>query len=278
MERHGSEVRRDACREWRLAWSVFWRGMASQCSQSNERMMGNGFMFALEKPLRALISDDDAFFGTLKHMSAPFNMTPHLAPYVFGIAWRFERDRARGVACDAAALHDIVTMLASSLSAVGDAWFWGTFRAISLAVGAALALGGNPVGSLLYAIAYSTVNVAVRAYLMSRGLNEGLGFIERLQRTGLIDRVTRTSQMIAFAALGGLAAVLADGRGCLMGGPSDFLTGILACQDAVLPRLAGMVVCGAALVLLKRGARVETIMAASIVACLAIEGFVAFWA
>ena len=156
--------------------------------------------------------------------------------------------------------------------------FFGERLTWAMGTALALALGGNPVGSLLYAIAYSTVNVAVRAYLMSRGLNEGLGFIERLQRTGLIDRVTRASQMIAFAALGGLAAVLADGRGCLMGGPSDFLTGILACQDAVLPGLAGMVVCGAALVLLKRGARVETIMAASIVACLAIEGFVAFWA
>lgn len=237
--------------------------------------MGNGFMFSLEKPLRALMPDEDSYFDALKRLSAPFNMTPHIAPYVFGVAWRFERERVEGGVCDATSLHEVATMLASSLSAVGDAWFWGTFRAISLAVGAALALVGHPVGSLLYAIAYSAVNVAARTLLMSRGLNEGLGFIERLQRNGLIDRVTRTSQVIAFAALGGLAAVFAEGRGYQMDCPSDFLSGILACGDAVLPGLVGMAVCGAGMVLLKRGVRVEMVMSASIVACLVIEGLAA---
>lgn len=275
MERCGSEVwsvaRCDRC----LAWSVFWRGLASQCSQLNGRMMGNGFMFSLEKPLRALMPDEDSYFDALKRLSAPFNMTPHIAPYVFGVVWRFEHERVEGGVCDATSLHEVSTMLASSLSAVGDAWFWGTFRAISLAVGAALALVGHPVGSLLYAIAYSAVNVAARTLLMSRGLNEGLGFIERLQRNGLIDRVTRTSQVIAFAALGGIAAVFAEGRGYQMDCPSDFLSGILACGDAVLPGLVGMAVCGAGMVLLKRGVRVEMVMSASIVACRVIEDLAA---
>ena len=237
--------------------------------------MGNGFMFSLEKPLRALMPDEDSYFDALKRLSAPFNMTPHIAPYVFGVVWCFEHERVEGGVCDATSLHEVSTMLASSLSAVGDAWFWGTFRAISLAVGAALALVGHPVGSLLYAIAYSAVNVAARTLLMSRGLNEGLGFIERLQRNGLIDRVTRTSQVIAFAALGGLAAVFAEGRGYQMDCPSDFLSGILACGDAVLPGLVGMAVCGAGMVLLKRGVRVEMVMSASIVACRVIEDLAA---
>lgn len=277
MGRHGGECRRAACHERQLAWSVFWRGMASQCSQSNERMMGNGFMFALEKPLRVLIPDEDAYIDALKRASAPFNMTPHMAPYVFGVAWRFERERAKGAAHDVTALSEVVATLASSLSAVGDAWFWGTFRAISLAVGAALALGGHPVGSVLYAISYSAINCAMRAFLMLRGLNEGLGFIQRFQRDGLIERVTGASQTVAFVALGGLAAVLAVGLDCPICHPSGFLAEILACGDVALPGLAGLAVCATGMVLLKRGVRVETIMIASVIVCLVIEGLAALW-
>ena len=79
----------------------------------------------------------------LKRHLAIFNITPHLAPTVTGVATAMEAKASQDETFDKNAINSIKVGLMGPLSGIGDSIFWGTLRVITVGIGVSLAKDGN---------------------------------------------------------------------------------------------------------------------------------------
>ncbi|MCH3176459.1 PTS system mannose/fructose/sorbose family transporter subunit IID, partial [Listeria monocytogenes] len=74
------------------------------------------------------------------------------------------------------------------LSGIGDSFFWGTLRVIATRIGTSLALQGNMLGPILFLLIFNIPDILTRYYGLFFGYNIGANFIEKIQKTGLMDK------------------------------------------------------------------------------------------
>src|SRR5512145_2536822 len=113
--------------------SVFFRSFLIQASWSFDRMQSLGFAFAMLPVLRRLYPDPEGFLDRLKLHMEYFNTQPYLASFILGAAIRTEEDRASG-RNRTADVSAIKNRLMAPLGALGDSFFWGALKPLSVTI------------------------------------------------------------------------------------------------------------------------------------------------
>lgn len=206
---------------------AFLRLFAVQGSWNYQTMVGAGLAFALLPVLRHVHGRDGVDGAALRHARF-FNAHPYLCGVAVGALARMEAD---GVGSDVQ--ERFKAALRGALGAMGDQLVWGGWRPFCLLLALAAALVGAPwwlvVGGFL--AFYNVGHVALRAWGLTVGLQEGTGVARRLRDPW----IGRAQGWLATAAtfLAGLAAPLA----ALTFGPGRDVPGML--PAAVLAALGG---------------------------------------
>jgi len=147
------------------------RTLEIQAVWTYERMQGVGLGYALEPILgRALEGDPGRFKAAMGRGASFFNANPYLSPAAVGALARAEVD---GVASDQ--VTRLRTALGGPLGALGDRLFWaGLLPAMVSGALLGVALGAGIWPVLLSVLSYNAVRLAIGAWLLGLGWDNGM--------------------------------------------------------------------------------------------------------
>ena len=186
--------------------SVFFRSFLIQASWSFDRMQSLGFAFAMLPALGRLYPDPEEFRSRLKLHMEYFNTQPYLASFILGAAVRTEEERASGRnrTVDVSAIKN---RLMAPLGALGDSFFWGALKPLSVTIAAAVLATGAWWAPLLFLVLYNSWHVWLRADLLVWGYHSAGDVVSLIGRYRF-TRMARLFKSVSLAVLGAMLAVL----------------------------------------------------------------------
>jgi PTS system mannose-specific IID component len=152
---------------------VLWRLFFIQSSWNFNNMQGIGFYHASWPLLRTLRLPET----TIRNFARYFNTNPYLAGISVGVALHYEYKHGSHLATD------YKSALSSFLGAVGDGFFWATFRPAIFAVGVVLAMyePTRPFAFWVPLVVYASVTILTRIVGFFMGYHYGMEVIHRLR-------------------------------------------------------------------------------------------------
>ncbi|ABA89172.1 phosphotransferase system, mannose-type, protein IID [Syntrophotalea carbinolica DSM 2380] len=190
----------------KLLWSMALRALFLQSSWNFERMQNLGFLFVTLPGLRRLYHGSDLQRVCRKNL-AYFNSNPVLALPIIGGSLRLEEQKSRGMD-SSMEVEDFKSALAGPCAAMGDSFFWGTWRPLAACLAVWLTLAGYGWSVFLFLLIYNTPAFFLRFYGFWLGYRRDYRIIDNLQRWRLPDLAYRLRALMVML-LGGLSAWVA---------------------------------------------------------------------
>jgi PTS system mannose-specific IID component len=200
----------------RLGWRVFWRSLFIQAGFSPEALQTLGLLYALAPALEHLYPDEAARKAAVTRHLVPFNTHPYAAAAIVGGILHHEVRVARGEAAPEAVTR-FKTTLMGPLAALGDGFFWLSWRPAVGVLSCALVPAVGAWAPVIFLVLYNVVHFWARAWLFWRGLSLGDGVVVRLQ-TAKVPLWSARLRLVSAALAGALGAWLALRFGALAGG------------------------------------------------------------
>lgn len=171
-----------------------------------ERQMSTGYANAMLPALRELYaSDPDELNAAVKRHLEFFNCATSTSPFILGLSCAMEeQNAAEGEAYDEGSITSVKAALMGPLAGIGDSFFWGTFRVIGAGIGAPLAVAGNVLGPIIYAILNVIPSEIVRRWGFRIGYEGGSKFLERISADGTLQKVTEAARIMGLIVIGAM--------------------------------------------------------------------------
>jgi fructoselysine and glucoselysine-specific PTS system IID component len=138
-----------------------------------------------------------------RHMEF-FNTTPYVSTLVLGISTAMEESNANNEDFDTSSISSVKASLMSPLAGIGDSLFWGTLRVIATGVGTSLSLQGNILGPILFLLLFNIPQFIVRYVCMISGYKFGTKFLEKIEDSGLMPKLTYGASIIGLIIIGAM--------------------------------------------------------------------------
>lgn len=168
-----------------------------------ERMQNGGWAYSIIPAIKSLYHDEASQAAALKRHLEFYNTHPYVSAPVMGVTLAMEEERANGTAIDDAAINGVKVGMMGPLAGVGDPVFWFTIRPILGALGASLALSGNPLGPILFFVLWNIIRYAFLWRTQEAGYRAGNEITKDLSG-GLLGRVTLTASILGMFVIGAL--------------------------------------------------------------------------
>ena len=119
-----------------------------------ERQMSTGYAYTMMPALKELYKDDpEGLKEAVKRHLEFYNCATSTSPFLIGLTCAMEEQNAsEPEEYDAGSITSVKAALMGPLAGIGDSFFWGTFRVIGAGIGAPLAVAGNVLGPIIYAL------------------------------------------------------------------------------------------------------------------------------
>jgi len=162
-----------------VLFSVLLRSYFIQALWNFERMQNIGFLFGALPLLRSLYPDPgERKAALLRHINY-FNTNPYMVSIIFGMVASFEEDIKSGKTSQPDQVNVLKNNMAGPLAAIGDTFFWTTWRPFSVlaAIGAALVLFkfkvrvNELIVSAIFIFVYNVVPVPFRYWSLNVSYN-----------------------------------------------------------------------------------------------------------
>lgn len=188
--------------------SVFWRSMALEANFNFETWQNTGVAFALVPVLRRTCPDRASMARALERHLQFFNTSPYGSTLIFGITAAMEEQRYKDPDFDEDSINAVKLGLMGPLAGVFDSLFWGTLKVIAAGVGTSLALKGSLLGPLLFLVIFNVPHLLLRYRLTFTGYGAGTRFLQRLQGSHVMDRLTHGASILGLMVVGAMPATL----------------------------------------------------------------------
>ena len=151
-----------------------------------ERQMSTGYCYTMMPALKELYKDDpEGLKAAVKRHLEFYNCATSTSPFLIGLTCAMEEQNAsEPEEYDAGSITSVKAALMGPLAGIGDSFFWGTFRVIGAGIGAPLAVAGNVLGPIIYALINVIPSEVVRRVGFKIGYDGGSKFLERISRDG----------------------------------------------------------------------------------------------
>lgn len=183
---------------------VFWRSFFSMTTINYERYCSLGFCYAMIPALKMLYPEQEDFQEAILRHNEFFNCHPYTGNAVLGVSLALEEQRAAGKPISPEAISSTKAALMGPLSSIGDSVFKATFMTIFAAIGAALALEGNPAGPFLFLIPNVLLNVCSRWLFIKYGYQLGTNLVVKMKSSDLIERFVEGATIVGMMAVGAM--------------------------------------------------------------------------
>jgi len=153
-----------------LFQSTFWRSFFIQSTWNFERMQNVGFVFSLLPFFRKLYPyKNERRHALLRHMGF-FNTHPYMVSIILGIVASMENDIVEKKSSDYTEMDTLKTNMAGPLAAIGDTFFWATWRPFTALLAASLifffhhseTFRGTWLAPLFFLVSFNLVHLSFR--------------------------------------------------------------------------------------------------------------------
>lgn len=240
---------------------TFWRSFTAEWSWNYERQMNLGYAYAMRPALDKIYSDNqvDLTDAYQRHLEF-YNVTPWLITFPLGISIAMEEQNATDSEFDKSSINDVKIALMGPLSGLGDSFFWGTLRVIATGIGTSLALEGNILGPLLFLLIFNVPAILARYFGLLIGYNIGASFIEKVQKTGLMDKLSYGASVLGLCVVGAMVATMVTLNMPLKIGTGDDSASLQDIFDGIVPQILPLLFTLFMFVLVKKGVKAHWIL------------------
>lgn len=174
----------------------------SMTSINYERYSSLGFCYALIPALKKLYPDDDEFKQALLRNNEFFNCHPYTTNAVVGVTIALEEQKANGMPVTADAIRATKTALMGPLSGIGDSVFKAIFMTMFAALGAGMAINGNPLGPIVFLVPMLLMNTVLRYYFTKEGHRMGTDIVSKMSESDALDNFVETATIVGMMVIG----------------------------------------------------------------------------
>lgn len=231
---------------------VFWRSFQMEFSWNYERQMNLAYVYAMIPILKKLYTKKEELAQALKRHLVFFNTTPHVVTLLLGISTAMEEKKATEKDFDDSTIDTIKTSLMGPIAGIGDSFFWGTLRLIATGIGTSLAIDGNPLGPILFLLVFNIPHILCRYILTGVGYKLGTGFLDKLQKSGMMQMLTYGASIIGLMVVGAMTASLIEISIPINISTGQSETSIQGIIDDIMPCLLPLLAFGTVFWLLKK--------------------------
>lgn len=214
---------------------IFLRGFALEYSWNYERQQNMGYCYAMLPAIKKLYTKKEEQIEAVKRHMEFFNTTPYVSPLILGISTAMEESNANNEDFDTASINSVKASLMSPLAGIGDSLFWGTLRVIATGVGTSLALQGNILGPILFLLLFNIPQLIVRYVCMISGYNLGTKFLEKIESSGLMPKLTYGASIIGLMIIGAMIPGMVSVKIAGIMGSGDSAVEIQKIIDGIMP-------------------------------------------
>lgn len=178
---------------------VAFRSFFLQASWNYRGMMNMGFLYALQPGLDRIHPPGPARQAAYARHLEYFNTNPYFSSLVMGVVLALEERHSRGE-IEADIIHDAKEGLMTACAAVGDGFFWDSWRPFVAAAALTLAFGNFLLTPILFLLVYNTPHLYFRFRGVFWGYRLGTDVI-KLLKTFQIQRARLALRYATIALL-----------------------------------------------------------------------------
>jgi len=156
---------------------VFFRSFFLQGTWNFERMQNLGFCFSILPALRNIYATEEELKNSVKRHLEFFNTQPYMAAPVLGAATRMEEEAKKGT-ISPEDIKTFKTTIMGPYGAIGDSFFWGSFKPLVSVIAVCLAACGQILAPLLFLLIYNIPHLKIRYYGFYTGYQNGMNVFE----------------------------------------------------------------------------------------------------
>jgi PTS system mannose-specific IID component/fructoselysine and glucoselysine-specific PTS system IID component len=185
---------------------TFWRTFPLQASFNFERMQNIGFCYSMITALKRIYDNKEDMGAALQRHLSFFNITPQMSSFITGacIALEEKNKKLGKNGFDIESITALKVALMGPLSGIGDSFFWGTFRVIAAGIGCDLSLRGSILGPMMFLLVFNIPHLLIRWYGLKIGYESGFNFIEQVQSSGMLEKLTVAAKVMGLCVIGSM--------------------------------------------------------------------------
>ena len=222
-------TRDDMKKVWRRSYHYY-------LSWGLERQANTGFLYCILPVLKKLYGEgtEDLKEAMKRHLDM---FACHIAfcTFIMGIVCSMEEKNAREKDFDPELIRNVKVALMGPLSGIGDSFFYGPIRTIAIGIGTTMMLAGNPLGILVYIAIYFAPIMVVKWNGLWLGWKAGAGFLDKMQRTGLMDKAVHGAGIMGMMAIGCMTCTMAKTNLSVMIGSGETAKTLQSIMDGIMP-------------------------------------------
>jgi len=162
-----------------------------------------------------------------------------------GVSAAMEERYATEGDIDPDSINAVKTALMGPLAGLGDSLLNGTARPILAGIAISLITAGlGWVGPIFFIIGMSIVSLGVRYLGVFQGYRQGVKFVEKIQSSGLISRISELAAIAAYVIVGGFIPALVVISIPIVYQSGDTVLSIQETLDGLMPGILGMLYTG----------------------------------
>jgi PTS system mannose-specific IID component len=168
---------------------------------------GMGYSAALRPALEKFYANDQK-----KHREALirsvqfFNCTYETAPFIMGLNAAMEKENAEKEGFSTESIDAVKAALMGPLSAIGDSVFWGVVRLLATSIAIPLAAQGSILAPVIFLLAFHIPSILARYNLLTLGYTTGTKFLQNLNDSSLLKRITYCISIVGMVMIGSMVA------------------------------------------------------------------------
>lgn len=217
--------------------SIYIRSLSLEYSWNYERQQHMGYCFAMLPAIRRIYEKKEAQIEAARRHMEFFNTTPYVSTAIMGISTAMEESNADNTDFDTSSINSVKVALMGPLAGIGDSMFWGTLRVIATGIGTSLALNGNILGPILFWLIYNIPAYLVRYWCLKFGYGFGTSFLNRIEESGLMPKLTYGAAVIGLMVIGAMIPNMINIQIAGSLGTGESATAVQAILDGIMPSL-----------------------------------------
>ena len=216
---------------------LFWASMPLEDSYNYERQQALGFALAMWPALKRIYKTKEEQAKALVRHMAIFNTTPHVVTFISGVASAMEQQASEDDKFDLESINSVKVGLMGPFAGIGDSFFWGTIRIISLGLALPLAQAGVSIAPLLFLLVFNIVHVLVRYFGGVWGYRFGTNILTKASESGLIQKVSKAATIVGLMVVGAMVYSMVGLKTSISFGFGEKAFAIQDFLDQILPGL-----------------------------------------
>lgn len=217
--------------------------MSNTSAWSYERMQNVGFAWSLMPALKKLYGEGEKFNQALTRHMAFFNTEMTIGSPIIGATLAMEEQKAKGEDVPDDLIDAIKTGLMGPMAALGDSLYGATLNALLLSTCMGIAMDGNPVGPIVYLVAWIALTLVISFWGVRFGYKQGTNIMDsELFSEGTISKVTNALSVLGLVVIGGLAAGFVTASTPISWASGESVTELQTILDGLMPGLLPFIV------------------------------------